>query len=370
MAKNIYSYSFQQKELLKKQENELLDKLPMFCAEYIHKKNSNSQFQPRTRLAYLQEIYLFFEYLCSSHEDFMELTPDKITTQMMASLAPGDIDDYLSYVESYENKNGYRQNEAPGKARKLAAIRSLYKYLVSAGRVPYNIAASVDTPKIKRKDIVYMSTEQQEALLDSVYNGYHLNKHHERTAYKPDNAIHIRDVAIISLFLGTGIRISELVGLDINDVDFRDCSIYVQRKGGGDQKVYFADDVEDALLSYLDYSRSVLLEEDADEQALFISQRRKRISVRTVQVLLEKYTDYTFGKDEKKKISPHKLRSTYATNLLEETDDIYLVANVIGHSDLSTVARYSKFQKAQKGAINLRKKSDDREGNENNSEQR
>ena len=360
---NTYSYTFQQSQLINEKIQSMLKELPSFCADYLYAKSASGKFQPRTRLAYLQELLLFFKYLCTAHEDFMNYEPNQITASMVNTLVAGDIRAYLAYVESYENSSGFYQNAEAGKARKLAAIRSLFKYLVSEHLIDSNIASLVETPTIKHDDIVYMSAEQQELFLENVFNGKHItNGTEHRAVYDSDSIVHLRDVAIISLFLGTGIRISELVALDQADVDFVDRSIYVYRKGGKSQKIYFSEDVEDALLSYLDYSRAVWMADNEDEPALFVSQRRKRIGVRAVQKMLEKYTTYTFGKGSGPKISVHKLRSTYATNLLEESDgNVYLVSNILGHSDLSTVQRYAKVQNQKEGALSLRRKKDAKE---------
>lgn len=347
------SYTYQQNMLIKQKIDDILVQLPKCCTDYIYSKISAEKFQPRTRLAYLQEHLLFFKYLCNSHEAFMEFEPTGIPAELLNKLTTQDIEAYLSYCELYEGENGIYQNNAPGKARKLAAIRSLFKYLVGRNILSTNVAANVDTPTIPKHDVIFMNSDQQGTFLDNLQEGKHINTLKAPAKYDERNIIHIRDVAIVSVFLGTGIRISELVGINLNDVEFSDFSILVTRKGGKHQKVYFSDDVTDALNYYLVHSRPYLLK-DEEHPALFISQRRQRIAVRSVQALLKKYTNYTFGTNDTWKITPHKLRSTFATNLLEETSDIFLTAEALGHSDLSTVQAYAKGQQRQRSAISLR----------------
>lgn len=356
MSQNgLYSYQMQQSARINEQIKELLSVLPLFCADYLYIKTATNKFQPRTKLAYLQELHTFFKWLNTSHEAFMDMQIKDFTLEQMKLLVPNDIIAFLAGMDYYVSDEVARTNSATAKARKLAAVRSLYSYFVSSCGFTYNVAKNVDTPTVKNKDIIYMTTEQQNVFLSNVDAGKSYTSAGNLKEYDENSPYHLRDVAIISLFLGTGIRISELVGIDLNDLDFRDRSLYVSRKGGNEQRVFFSEDVEDALLSYLDYGRAVLLKENEDETALFISQRAKRISVRAVQTIVERYVDYTFGKDNKTKLSPHKLRSSYASNLLEETDNIYLVSKALGHSDLSTVQKYAKIKNMQDAAIDLRK---------------
>ena len=346
-------YTNQQNSRIRQKIEDILVELPKCSMEYIYSKMSAEKFQPRTRLAYLEEQLLFFKYLCNSHEDFMDFKPADIPAELLNKLTTQDIEAYLAYCGEYIGENGPRQNNAPGKARKLAAIRSLFRYLVGRRILSINVAANVDTPSIPNHDVVFMNSDQQGTFLDNLQEGKHVNAKKDKAEYDEKNIIHIRDIAIISMFLGTGIRISELVGANLDDLDFSDFTLEVTRKGGKIQKVYFDDDVTDALNYYLTQSRPYLLKGE-EHPALFISQRRGRIAVRSVQALLKKYTGYTTDTFDVRKISPHKLRSTYANNLLEETKDIYLTADALGHNDLSTVRRYATAQDRKRGAISLR----------------
>ena len=146
----------------------------------------------------------------------------------------------------------------------------------------------------------------------------------------------VRDLALLTLLLGTGIRVSECVGLDINDVDFDNLAIRVRRKGGYEDVVYFGEEVEQALLSYLD-QRKHMIPMSGHEEALFLSLQNRRMAVRSVENLVKKYASLV---TTTKKITPHKLRSTYGTTLYQETGDIYLVADVLGHKDVNTTRKH------------------------------
>ena len=144
-----------------------------------------------------------------------------------------------------------------------------------------------------------------------------------------------RDVAILTLLLGTGIRVSELVGLNVDDIDFKYNSFKVTRKGGAQAILYFSDEIKDALVKYLELRDTFKLPET--EKALWISIQGKRMGVRSVENLVKKYARVSAPL---KKISPHKLRSTYGTNLYYVTKDISVVAEVLGHKDVNTTKKY------------------------------
>ena len=142
---------------------------------------------------------------------------------------------------------------------------------------------------------------------------------------------------ILTLLLGTGIRVSECVGLDLNDVDFKNNGITVTRKGGNQMVVYFGDEVADALEQYIEGSRKAVTPLSGHENALFLSSQRRRMGVQAVENMVKKYARQV---TPNKKITPHKLRSTYGTSLYKETGDIYLVADVLGHKDVNTTKKH------------------------------
>ena len=169
-------------------------------------------------------------------------------------------------------------------------------------------------------------------LLDVVESGGTLTKH--QAAFHEKNKV--RDLAMMTLLLGTGMRVSECVGLDLTDVDFENSGLRIHRKGGKEVVIYFGEEVYEALIPYWE-QRKLIIAEDGHENALFLSGQNKRISVRAVQNLVKKYASTV---TTLKNITPHKLRSTYGTSLYRETGDIYLVADVLGHSDVNTTKKH------------------------------
>ena len=141
---------------------------------------------------------------------------------------------------------------------------------------------------------------------------------------------------MLTLFLGTGIRISECVGLNVSDVDLENKAFTVTRKGGKQAVLYFGDEVQEALAAYLEERFSDENNSD-NEPALFLSLQKKRISTRAVEDLVKKYSRIV---TPLKHITPHKLRSTFGTNLYRETGDIYVVAEVLGHNDVNTTKKH------------------------------
>ena len=272
----------------------------------------------------------------------------------MNQITTSDIEKFLEYVGSYDRTVNYEnkkitveaENTDCGKARKLSAIRALFKYLFKEEIIKSNVAALVDSPKIHDKAIIRLEADEIANLLDEVENGERLTDGQKRF----HEATYKRDLALITLMLGTGIRISECVGLNINDIDFETNSFKVTRKGGNEVVLFINDEIARTLEAYLE-QRLELQPEEGDEDALFLSLQKKRITPRSVQNLVKKYSRIIAPL---KKISPHKLRSTYGTALYHETSDIYLVADVLGHRDVNTTKKHYAAMSEDEGKLPAR----------------
>ena len=309
---------------------ELMTTLPPFCRDFfLGIKDTTST---RTRLAYAYDLRLFFEYLHNNHPKFMNKDMSEYEVGMLSDVKAMDITEYLDYLSYYEKDNETFTNEERGKQRKLASLKSFYKFFYKLEMIEKNPAELVNMPKLHKKEIIRLDADEVALLLDHVEKGDRMSKQQARFHEKTK----VRDLALITLLLGTGIRVSECVGLDIKDVDFKNNGILVRRKGGYESVVYFGEEVEKALNDYLKERRSVIAE-SGHEDALFLSMQNKRLSVRAVEKLVKKYASAVTSL---KKITPHKLRSTYGTSLYRETGDIYLVADVLGHSDVNTTKKH------------------------------
>lgn len=325
------TYSEQQNIIYTKKINELLKILPSFASDYF--KSVEYTKQPRTKLAYAMDIKNFFEFVIQSNPFFRGKNMHEIKLDDMNNFSADDIVEYLRYVKAYNDSDGKEVTNAERSAkRKLSSLRSFFGYYYRHEKIKVNPTLQVDMPKIHDKAIVRMEVDEVAQFLDNVESGNKLTtnqlKRHEK--------LKTRDLALLSLMLGTGIRVSECVGLDVNDVDFDNNRIKVVRKGGYEDFVYFGDEVREALLDYME-ERKGLTTQAGHENALFISSKKTRLCVRSVELLVKKYA-YTVT--TVKHITPHKLRSTYGTNLYQESKDIYLVADVLGHKDVNTTRKH------------------------------
>lgn len=319
---------------------ELLATLPSFCRMYF--RGMNDTISPRTKIAYAYDLRVFFEYIMKEKKLHEKYTMQDLPMSYLDKITRADIEDYMEYLALYRNQEETEvMNEERGKSRKLASLRSFYNFYFTNELIETNPAALVKMPKLHEKEIIRLDPDEVATLLDQVEDGTKLTQkqlqYHDKTK--------VRDVALLTLLLGTGIRVSECVGLDIHDVDFRNQAVKVRRKGGYEDVVYFGEEVNEALLSYLE-QRKHIIPLTGHENALFLSMQNRRITVRSVENLVKKYAQLVNGL---KKITPHKLRSTYGTTLYQETGDIYLVADVLGHKDVNTTRRhYAAMKDAHK----------------------
>jgi site-specific recombinase XerD len=309
---------------------ELLNTLPSFCSQYF--RGIQEYTSSRTRVAYAYDIRIFFEYLHDSNPIFKKTPIREYRLEILDQITRIDIEEYLEHCSYYTKDGKEYMNDERGKARKLASLRSFYNYFSRNEMIEKNPAALVQMPKLHEKEIIRLDPDEVAILLDTVETGEKLTK--KQLQYHEKNKL--RDIALLTLMLGTGIRVSECVGIDISDVDFKNSGVKVRRKGGYEAVIYFGEEVKLALLDYLE-QRSNITPIKGYENALFLSMQNKRITVRAVENLVKKYASVV---TTLKKITPHKLRSTYGTTLYRETGDIYLVADVLGHKDVNTTRKH------------------------------
>ncbi|MDD6811771.1 MAG: tyrosine-type recombinase/integrase [Lachnospiraceae bacterium] len=309
---------------------DVLDTLPSFCRQFF--RGITEYTSARTRLAYAYDIRTFFEYLRDKNSYCAKMEITQFPISILEKITREDIEEYMEYLSYYEKDGKIYTNDERGKKRKLASLRSFYNYFFESELIEKNPAVLVPLPKLHEKEIVRLDTDEVAILLDQAEDGTGLSK----TQKKFHQVTKTRDVAMLTLLLGTGIRVSECVGLDIEDVDFKNNGIKIRRKGGYEAIVYFGDEVEEALQNYLE-QRNHIIPQSGHEHALFLSMQNRRMSVRAVENMVKKYSSTVTSL---KKITPHKLRSTYGTSLYRETGDIYLVADVLGHKDVNTTKKH------------------------------
>ena len=315
-----------------KKINSMLNDLPSMAEEFI--VGISEYTSPLTRLNYVYDLRIFFDYLVK--RVYKTKFIQELTLSDIENVEITVFENYMAYLSLYEINGKEESCNERAKSRKMATLRAFYKYFFNKGKIKSNTASKVTLPKLHDKEIIRLDIAEMVRLLNLADSGDKFSDH-QRAYHKSTK---IRDVAILTLFLGTGIRNSELVGLNVEDINFEDMSFAVTRKGGNRTILYFNDEVDKALRSWLN-KRSTIKDLSPNENALFLSLQNKRISVRAIQELVKKYAKII---TPLKKITPHKLRSTFGTNLYRETQDIYLVADFLGHSDVNTTKKHYAAQ--------------------------
>lgn len=304
-----------------------LNRLPPFCLDFFLEKETISS--TGTRLAFAIDLAVFFDFIAKYK---FEKPATMISFADIDKITSTDISGFLSYLSYYEYNGKTYQNGNNGKSRKLASVRGLFKWLYKKNFIQSDVAVKVDTPKKYEKPIIRLEKTEVVKILDTTEDGSAQMSKRQAKYLQNTSA---RDTAIITLFLSTGIRVSELVGLDVKDFDFKNNAFKITRKGGNQTILYFTDETKDALLKWLVVRNNSGVPED--EKAMFTSLQKKRLTVRAVEYVVKKYAKFV---NPLKKISPHKLRSTFGTDLYRKTGDIYMVADVLGHKDINITKRH------------------------------
>ena len=317
----------------------ILKELPPFCTDFF--RGIEPRTSARTRLAYAYDLKTFFDFLKQANPELKSKKLRDLPLSLLDEIKLMDLEEYMEYLKCYSTeKREDLMNTERGIMRKVSTVKSFYNYFYRTERIQNNPASLLQLPKIHEKEIIRLDVDEVARFLDEVEDGECLTE--KQKAYHAKTKL--RDLAMMTLLLGTGLRVSECVGLNINDVDFRNGGLRIHRKGGKEVIVYFGAEVEYALQDYLS-EREHIVPEEGSEEALFLSMQRKRINVRSVEKMVKKYAQLV---TPLKKITPHKLRSTYGTNLYRETGDIYLVADVLGHSDVNTTRKHYAAQEEER----------------------
>lgn len=307
-----------------------VSELPSFCRNYFISKDSSVA--KKTLFSYAIDLRVFFKWLMQENPTFSSYDMRSLPFESIENLTRMDIDEFMAWLSGYEDEGVYYTNDVRSKKRKLSTLRSFFRYYEEEGCLKNNPAALVREPKLPKTVPTIMTEEETRGFLSVIENGSGLTKkeldYHEKTK--------VRDITMFTILLNTGIRISELVGLNITDFDFDKGEFKVTRKGNKEELIPYNEEVEEAVFYYLDYDRGNFTEDD-EELALFLSLQKKRITVKAVENLCKKYSEIAVPL---KHITPHKLRSTFGTKIYNDTGDIYLTAELLGHSSVDTTKRY------------------------------
>ena len=337
MADTSYREQIDAKRIL--QIRAITRELPQACSDFLRSiAVTTGTF---TRLAYAIDLRTFFHFLQTERVAFSDKHLTIWSDEDLSRVSQSDLTAYIEYL-TYYFKADDESGDQPVKAlvnhdlaikRKLCSIRSFYDFLFKNHRIPSNVTLLVPLPKIHEKPILRLNRDEMIKMLNQAETGEGMTEGQKR--YQKLTAK--RDYAMLSLFLGTGIRVSECVGINLSDINMEENAFLVTRKGGNQVVLYFPAEVATALGEYIE-ERTKIDTLPGHEDALFLSLQKRRITQRAVQNLVKKYA--MTAAPLKPKISPHKLRSTFATNLYNATGDIYLVADVLGHSSVDTTRKH------------------------------
>ena len=359
MGKDSQYYKIKKKEQIIKLR-ELLSGMPGFAVAYIHDKELATQ--TSTLVSYSYDLLTFFRFLKEVNPILSKKEIKEFTLSDMESLSSEDIIEYQRFLELNDIGEKH-ENGKKAIARKMSPLRGLFQYHYEHEYIKKNPMTLVKLPKLKKdKSIVRMNPYEIEAVMNTIeYGNQQMSKRQKTYCEKTRK----RDLAILTLMLGTGIRVSECAGLDDTDIDFKVNTITIVRKGGGQDVLYFGTEVYEVLQDYIEFERNLIIPSTGHEKALFYSMQCKRISIDAIENLVKKYSKIAIPN---KKITPHKLRSTYGTALYRETGDIRLVADVLGHENINTTIDYyaaieDEHKQRAANAVSIRssKKSSDLE---------
>lgn len=304
--------------------NRILEKYPNELNLYI---NSLSRKTTYTKLVYVRYVSKFLDYMNTR----LRLDPFKINN--FKRIKPMHIDSFMEHIRY--DKNG-KENSGTYRNAHLAAIKGFFKFLYLNDIVKSNPCDNIEAPKDnKEHEIITITDEDLDIIIDCIQNGIGTVKA-KSTQEKWIN----RDMAIIYLGITTGLRIGAIVGINVDDVDFKEKTITITEKGNIEKKVYIGDKTIYYLNKWLRDRRYMA---NPSEPALFICQGNHRISVRSIENKF-KALSQVVGKN----LTPHKMRATCATRLYEETGDIYLVQQQLGHKSINNTQRYARVSEQKR----------------------
>ena len=316
--------------MIKREEN------PDYINAFLDYSTTILNKSPNSIKEYNYDLAMFLKFIkihfnLTKETDFNKIEIKDLSFDVIKKIELDDIHAFLGYLTTtYHSKSATR-------ARKISTIRIFFKYLSQDASqkflLDHNPALNLKTPKKDKRLPKYLSLDESKRLLDAASN--------------EDNRNCERDYAITTLFLNCGMRLSELVGININDIDFSECKMTVIGKGNKERTIYLNNACMKAISSYLQVRPKVVKHDNKNsEKALFLSERKERISNRTVQYIVNKELMQA-GLDSRK-YSVHKLRHTAATLMYQYGEvDIRALQELLGHESISTTEIYTHVNSDQ-----------------------
>lgn len=344
------SYKSMKEQEIRAKITDIMCEMPEFICDYINERGI--RLTAYTLLGYTYKLKYFCEYLCENHPVFKDKKVSELMPADFDNIKRRDIIAFINWMQRDKGHYSSSERELQANTKKsienyLSCLSAFWKKSCANGVLHQNPMLEIERPKLDKSDIViHLNRDDKAKFMNTVEYGTGLSerekKFHDKNQY--------RDAAICQLFLDTGARISELVGLNLKDLSFNEHCITVIRKGNKIQKLYFSDFTETYLQDYLS-ERESKYKPAENETALFLSRSGTRIGVRSLEKMVKKYV-MAAGISENKPITPHKLRSTYAMDMYAATRDIEIVRSQLGHSSVATTSIYAKA--SDKSRIDVR----------------
>lgn len=304
---------------------------PEFLNSFIDYIETILNKSPNTVKEYNYDLNNFLKFIkirlkMTKETDFSNIIIKDMTVEDLKKVTLDDLHAYLAHLTRTSN------SKATTRARKVSSIKALFNYLTAkANLLEVNPAQNLESPKLGKRIPKYLSLEESQELL-------------RVTSMSDDQRNVERDYAIITIFLNCGIRLSELVGINIKDISFSECKLNVIGKGNKERTIYLNKACMKAIQAYLAV-RPTDLQTSPDKKPLFLSERKERISQRTVQVIVKKELQKA-GLDTNK-YSVHKLRHTAATLMYQNGVDIRALQELLGHESIATTEIYTHVDNSQ-----------------------
>lgn len=320
--------------------------LPSFLRSYFTYLKGNVL--PMTRLAYLNDIRFFFSYLINETDLTKAKIIKDISSDEINEIVSQDINLFIDYCRKYMVDDGETvtvyENSNPSLARKKSSISVLFKQLYRDGLVEKNITDGFDPIKVAKpgeREVKALQDDEVMIMLDAVTNGTNLTSH-ERVYWEKTK---LRDKAILVLFVTYGLRLSELQQLNVSSFNLSRGEFKIYRKRGKESIMPLNRSVNLVINDYLKNERNnVIIQNNAHEDALFLSLQGRRITERAIRDLVKKYTSIALNTTRKSGYSPHKLRATAATSLIGRGNSIYDVQALLDHEQITTTQLYAKHK--------------------------
>lgn len=301
--------------------------LPAFCNQFFDEKTTIRNIN--TQLSYAYDFIHFFTFV--NKKGIASCTIKDMSLSVLDQITVSDINEYCNYVvEMSSNRIANRINGLTGLKKKLFVLRSLYGFFYSKGLIKTNPVSQVSIPKIADKTVKIITNDNKQNLINSECTSANISRLQEIYLEKTI----LRDLTIIHLILETGIKIEQVHNLNINDIDINNDNLSIIRKGNYIDRIFFSIKFADVMKEYIRYRMKQVDIENSD--ALFLSRQKKRMGVRSIQMLIKKYGNLNLSDN---KITAQVLRNSYGNDLYQTSNDLELVANILGYNNFDMVKK-------------------------------